>query len=143
MVEPTFSTIAPKLLVGMSLRMNLAENQTYQLWHSFMPRKKEISNSIGPELISMEIYDQDSYFSEFDLNRQFEKWAVVEVSAFESIPAGMKAFEFPGGLYAQFTHHGPAADFAKTFGHIFTVWLPDSGYRIDNSRPHFEVMGAK
>jgi AraC family transcriptional regulator len=93
-------------------------------------------------LMSMEIYHDDSYFNEFDLTKHFEKWAVVEVSAFESIPVGMHAFELPGGLYAQFMHHGPAADFAKTFGHIFTVWLPDSGYRIDNSRPHFEVMGA-
>ena len=143
MQAPILQTISPKLLVGMSLQMNLAENQTYTLWRNFMPRKKEICKVTGTELISMEIYHDDSYFDQFDLNTHFEKWAVVEVAAIESIPAGMQAFELSGGLYAQFTHHGPAADFAKTFGHIFTVWLPDSGYRIDNSRPHFEVMGAK
>ena len=35
-----------------------------------------------------------------------------------------------------------ASEFSKTMQHIFTRWLPESNYRLDN-RPHFEVLGER
>ena len=45
----------------------------------------------------------------------------------------------PGGLYAVFFYKGSSSD-TKIFQYIFTNWLPDSGYTLDN-RPHFEILG--
>jgi len=122
--------------------MTLSSNQTAELWKSFMPRRKEIRNKLNAELISVEVYDPDLDFKDFNPTTEFEKWAAVEVSAFEEIPESMEALSLTGGLYAVFQYKGAANDFASTFRYIFGTWLPASGYSLDN-RPHFEVMGEK
>ncbi len=70
---------------------------------------------------------------------RFEKWAVVEVSSFTGVPYGMETYELQGGKYAVFVHHGPARAVAGTFQYIFSEWLPNSGYELDN-REHFEKL---
>jgi AraC family transcriptional regulator len=42
----------------------------------------------------------------------------------------------PGGLFAVFSHKGPDS---SIFQYIYTQWLPQSGYVLDN-RPHFEKL---
>ena len=54
----------------------------------------------------------------------------------------MQTLVAPAGLYAVFIHRGPPSEGPKTYQHIFGVWLPQSGYVLDE-RPHFAVMGAK
>ncbi len=54
----------------------------------------------------------------------------------------METFLFPGGLYAIFIYKGPASEGPETYRYIFEIWLPESGYNLDN-RPHFAVMGEK
>jgi AraC family transcriptional regulator len=54
----------------------------------------------------------------------------------------MESFTLKGGLYAVFLHKGAASTGQKTFQYIFEMWLPNSGYLLDN-RPHFEILGAK
>lgn len=122
----------------MKLEMSFYENKTAQLWQRFMPRRKEITNNLSSDLISMQIYP-----SNFDFNpdTQFEKWAAVEVSDLGNIPDQMESFILPEGLYAMFQYTGSSND-TRIFQYIFTEWLPGSGYRLDN-RPHFEVLGAK
>nr|WP_294936648.1 GyrI-like domain-containing protein [uncultured Flavobacterium sp.] len=120
--------------------MSLSDNKTGELWRSFMPRRKEIQNTIGSDLYSMQIYDP-TYFIDFKPTSEFEKWAAIEVSDFETVPTEMETYSLPGGLYAVFLHKGSNTD-TSTFHYIFTTWLPNSEYILDD-RPHFEVLGEK
>ena len=139
MIEPEIITTFHKKLVGISMRMSLVENKTSELWQTFMPRRKEISNILNSDLISMQVYD--TALETGKLNQTFDKWAVVEVSDFEKIPENMKTFNLAGGLYAMFHYNGSSND-TSIFRYIFGEWLPNSNYELDQ-RPHFEVLGAK
>jgi len=138
---PTIQTLEEKKLIGKQLSMSFANNKTAGLWSSFMPRRKDIQNNIGNDLYSMQIY-APLFFEAFDPNKQFEKWATIEVTDFNSIPEGMKAFTLPAGLYAVFLYKGDASKATETFQYILGTWLPNSEYRLDN-RPHFEILGEK
>lgn len=140
-MEPRIETIGEKKFVGKRTIMSLANNTTFDLWRSFMPRRKEIQNSIGTELYSIEVYPS-GYFANFSFEHQFEKWAAVEVKNFNSVPAEMETITSPEGLYAIFKHKGPASEGPKTYQYIFMNWLPNSTYLLNN-RPHFAVMGEK
>jgi AraC family transcriptional regulator len=140
-VIPRIELIQEKKLVGKRLSMSFTVNRTYQLWSSFMPRRKEIKNNTGTELYSLEIYPP-LFFNDFDPETSFEKWAAIEVTDFNNVPDGMETLVLPAGLYAVFTHHGPASEGPKTYDHIFRTWLPAADYLLDN-RPHFALMGEK
>lgn len=133
-------TIGEKKLVGINLPMSLSHNRTGELWGRFMPRRREIRHAVGPELYSLQVYDP-SYFHHFHPEKEFDKWAAVEVSEVDALPEDMETFTLPSGLYAVFLYKGPSTD-ASIFEYIFTTWLPRSGYALDD-RPHFEVLGAK
>ncbi|HET8810651.1 MAG TPA: GyrI-like domain-containing protein [Flavobacteriaceae bacterium] len=137
-MTPRIETITGKKLIGNHLTMSLANNKTADLWKNFMPRRKEITNNLNEDLISIQVYQPD-YFKNFKPANEFEKWAAVEVSDFENLPKGMETFILPSGLYAVFDYKGPAGNPA-VFQHIFQVWLPNSDYVLDD-RPHFEVLG--
>ena len=141
-MEPRIEISTGKILVGIRTRMTLAGNTTARLWQSFMPRRNEIKNKTGSDLFSVEIYDETTDINSFNAGTGFEKWAAVEVSSPDEIPAGLETFVLPGGLYAVFTYRGAANDFADTFRYIFGTWLPASIYMLD-ARPHFEIMGEK
>jgi AraC family transcriptional regulator len=94
-------TMPEKKLVGKSLKMSLAQNRTGDLWRSFMLQRKEIRNTIGADLYSMQIYSP-SYFNNFSPGNEFEKWATIEVGSFNDVPEGMETFNLPTGLYAVF-----------------------------------------
>ncbi|MBI5538765.1 MAG: GyrI-like domain-containing protein [Bacteroidia bacterium] len=139
---PTINIISEKKLIGKHITMSFAENKTFELWSGFMPRRKEIKNNVNNELISMQVYDKSFDFTNFDIHKQFEKWAAIEVSEFNIIPDKMETYALPGGLYAVFIHKGAANTGPKTFQYIFGTWLPNSEYILDN-RPHFEILGEK
>lgn len=138
-MEPRIEVLSEKKLIGKWLRMSLANNKTGELWRSFMPRRKEIQNHVTSDLISMQVYDQPVELG--NLAQEFEKWAVVEVADFATVPDGMATFTLPGGLYAVFDYKGLSTD-SQIFAYIFGTWLPNAAYRLDN-RPHFEVLGSK
>ncbi len=138
-MEPSIEVLTAKKLIGNRLTMSLANNKTGELWRGFMPRRKEIQNNLTSDLISMQVYDRPVDFSDF--NQEFDKWAVVEVADFDSVPVGMETFTLPGGLYAVFHYKGSSMD-TRIFQYIFGTWLPNSDYILDN-RPHFEVLGEK
>lgn len=138
MIRPEIKSISYKKLVGISMNMSLVENKTSILWQNFMPRRKEISNALNSDLISMQVYD--TVLEAGNLNQAFDKWAVIEVSDFEKIPENMKTFNLAGGLYAMFHYKGSSND-TSIFRYIFEEWLPNSNYELDQ-RPHFEVLGA-
>jgi len=140
-MNPRIEILNEKKLVGKRLPMSLTVNRTRKLWQSFMSQRNEIKNSIGNLLYSMQVYDP-LYFVNFDPNREFEKWATIEVTDFDNLPDDMETFILPSGLYAVFIHKGAASEGPKTFQHIYGSWLPDSEYTLDD-RPHFEILGDK
>jgi AraC family transcriptional regulator len=141
MNTPRIQTLTPKKLIGQHITMSHSDNRTFELWHNFMPRRREIKNNIGTELFSIEVYPPQ-FFNNFSLKAEFQKWAAIEVIDFDAVPAGMETLTIPAGLYAVFLHKGPATAAPETYNYIFATWLPDAGFLPDN-RPHFAVMGEK
>jgi AraC family transcriptional regulator len=141
-MQPIIETVAEKKLIGLKVLMTPANNKTMHLWQGFMPRRKEITNPVNTELISMQVYDDGLDFKDYTLNTLHQKWAAVEVTDFNDIPTHMETFILPGGLYAVFHYIGLPTNFADTFRYIFYTWLPASAYELDQ-RPHFEILGAK
>ncbi len=138
---PRFETIKEKKLLGMRRAMSFADNTTFELWSSFMPRRHEITNAIGTELVSMQVYPP-GFWRNVDIHAPFDKWAACEVSASDTVPAGMEAYTIPKGLYAVFFYKGHPANAREVFTYILGQWLPSSGYILDE-RPHFEILGEK
>lgn len=140
MILPTIKDLQEKKLIGKSMKMSLANNKTADLWKSFMPVRSVISNNMSSDLFSLQVYDPE-YFQNFSPDKEFEKWALMEVSDFNMIPEGLHPFILVGGSYAVFQYKGPGND-TKIFDYIFGTWLPGSGYSLDN-RPHFQILGEK
>ncbi len=121
--------------------MSFANNSTEKLWSSFMPHRKEVKNSIGTDLYSLQLYPA-GFFDHFDPGAGFMKWAAVAVNNFDHIPPGMETFILPSGLYAVFHYKGVPGEAPAIFGYIFGTWLPTSDFLLDE-RPHFEILGKK
>jgi len=49
-MEPRIETLTGKKLIGKRVVMSFSEDKTRELWQSFMPRRKDIENSIGTDL---------------------------------------------------------------------------------------------
>lgn len=137
-ITPIIQEVEAKRLVGKSQMMSLVDFRVEELWNSFLPIS--IKNTLSADLISMTIY-QPSYFIGLDPSAEFEKWAAVEVSEFEDVPADLRTFILPEGLYAIFHYQGLSSD-NSIFRYIFDEWLPNSNYVLD-ARPNFEVLGEK
>lgn len=139
-MQPTIVSSIEKKLIGKRMTMSLADNKMPELWKSFGPRRKEISNAVSNDLISLVLY-RPGYFENFNPTNTFERWAASEVSDFATIPHDMDSYIVPGGLYAVFNYIGLNTD-SSIFQYIFGTWLPASDYELDN-RAHFEVLGER
>ena len=139
MQEPRIVTISELKLVGKRIQTTLTENNTTELWKSFGPHRKHIPNASNTGLYSVQIFADDQDFKKFTPQTPFEKWAAIEVDAFEELPEGIERLTVEGGKYAVFIHKGLPSDFSKTSNYIHQEWMPNSLYELD-SRPHFEVM---
>ena len=137
-MTPRIVKLEEKMLIGLNIKMSLIENKTGFLWGQFAPRIKEIINRVSEDKISMQVYPS-IYFKQFHPNKEFEKWATVEVDDFKNIPDGMKSFIVKEGVYAVFQYKGLSSD-TKLFEYIFSEWMPKSLFEIDD-RPHFEILG--
>ena len=141
-MTPTIQTIPSKKLIGKCLSMSFAENKTFELWSSFMPQRKVITNTINPEqMYSLQVYGKD-FFTNFNPKAEFIKWAALEVAPTAIAPDGMGTFTIPEGQYAVFHYKGSHNNGFDVFSYIFGEWLPASGYELEN-RPHFEILGPK
>ncbi|MCP2027302.1 AraC family transcriptional regulator [Flavobacterium sp. HSC-32F16] len=140
-MEARIETLTEKKLIGKYIDMSFIENKTFQLWSSFMPKRKDIKNTIDNNLYSLEVFSPD-HFDNFDPAKTFQKWAAVEVENLEHVPPRMETLIVPDGLYAVFVHYGPVSEGHKTYHSIFAEWLPKSAYIVDD-RPHFAVMDHK
>ncbi len=140
-MEPRFEVLKEKILVGKRMDMCFADLKTYELWHSFMPIKHLITNQVGEEMYSVEVYRRD-FFRNYDEKSFFQKWAAVEVAGFEDVPEIFETQIVPNGLYAVFTHKGSYLNAPDTYHFIFHEWLPFADFLLDD-RPHFAVMEEK
>jgi AraC family transcriptional regulator len=138
-MNPTIKTFPTTKFIGKNLIFTYADYRAFELWSSFMPRRKEIQNAIGMELYNIQINPENFDFSP---NTPFTKWAAVVVSSFDFVPDGMQTLEIPEGLYAVFKYKGDQSGAASFFNSIYTEWLPSSDYELDN-RPQFEILGEK
>ena len=128
-----------KMLVGMAAKMSVAADGTPSLWRRFMPRRKEIQNAVNEVFYSVQNFSDSAGFENFTRDTVFEKWAAVEVASRSSIPEEMQLFVLRGGHFAVFDHCGPPSEFPKTLNFIFSEWLPQSGWQLDD-REHFEML---
>lgn len=129
-------------LTGQHIRMSMAENKTVLLWRNFMPRRNEISEKTSSDLFSVQIFDEQYSFQQFNPRAEFEKWAAVPVLENAILPDAMERLVIPAGLYAVFEYKGLPTEGAKAFQFIFGTWLPASEYELDQ-RPHFEILGEQ
>ena len=118
--------------------MSLAQPKNFELFSSFMPRKNEIMNQVCDDILDFQTYN-NSYFKNFNPTNEFEKWAAVEVSSFETIPLNMESFTLKAGKYAVFNYKGLHTD-TSIFEFIYGEWLKNTEFEIDY-RPHFQVLG--
>jgi AraC family transcriptional regulator len=139
-LTPRIENLSEIYFAGLEKKVSPIKNRTRELWQEFMPRLKEIPNRIGVELYSVEVFDNISFFKDFNTETEFMKWAAVRVTDLNQIPSGMNSLTIPEGIYAVFLYKGKPSKAAGTFDFIFNTWLPDSPYTID-SRPHLAVMG--
>ena len=139
-MTPRIETTNEKKLVGKRLTMSFANYKVGELWQSFMPKRKDITNNLTNNLISLAVY-KPTHFADFKPTNEFERWATVEVSDFDNVPNEMETFVLPSGLYAVFDYKGLSTD-NSIFQYILGTWLPNSDYVLDD-RPHFEVLGDK
>ncbi|MEC8832927.1 MAG: GyrI-like domain-containing protein [Bacteroidota bacterium] len=139
---PRIQTLPSTLLVGKKSITSFAKNNTFELWQSFSPRKKEINHSINNDSYAVEIYPTTTFFQDFDPSREFEKWAAIAVSKVDKAPEDMETLIVPRGLYAVFSYKGKPSEVIGAFRYIYGEWLPNSGYEMDN-RPYFALMGDK
>lgn len=139
-MNPRIQTLTEKKLVGKRLEMSFADYKVGELWRNFMPKRKDITNNLTNELISMSVY-KPTHFEDFKPTNKFDKWATVEVANFNNVPNEMEIFVLPSGLYAVFDYKGLNTD-NSIFQYILGTWLPSSNYVLDN-RPHIEVLGDK
>ena len=140
-MTPRIETTSEKKLVGKRMTMSYADYKVGELWRSFMPRKKEISNNLTNELISLVVYSK-THFADFKTTNEFERWATIEVADFDNVPDEMETYILPSGLYAIFHYIGLSTGISSFYQNIFNVWLPNSEYVLDD-RAHFEVLGDK
>ncbi len=138
---PRIEKLNEKKLVGQHLKMSFAENRTAELWRGFMPLRNLFKAPVNSYLYSVELYPSQ-FFNAFDPTRNFEKWAAVEMGDMDSAPPSMEMLIIPQGLYAVFDYKGRASEAQPFYQYIFTKWLPQSGYQLDE-RPHFALMGDK
>jgi AraC family transcriptional regulator len=138
-MNAVIKTFPATQFIGQNLSFSFANYRAFELWSGFMPRRKEIQNTIGSNLYNIQI--NPNGFS-FGLNETFIKWAAVSVTNFDFIPNGMEPLEIPMGLYAVFNYKGDQRNVATFFNAIYTMWLPASGYEL-GTHPQFEILGEK
>jgi AraC family transcriptional regulator len=141
-MNPRIEKIEETKLIGNRTKMSFVRNKTMELWQSFMPRRQDITNSLGAELYSVELYNDPTFFENFDPTREFEKWAAVKVKDFDNVPNDLDTLIIPSGAYVVIHYKGKPSEAQKVYQYIYGQWIPGSKYELDN-RPHFALMGEK
>jgi AraC family transcriptional regulator len=83
-----------------------------------------------------------TFWEQFNPHTTFDKWVGVPVSQIDGVPIDRDVMTISAGLYAVFTFVGNEQMAPVFFEEIYSIWLPNSIYDLDD-RPHFEVLGSK
>src|SRR5690606_2213232 len=94
-MTPRIETLHEKKLVGKRLTMSFANYKVGELWKSFMPKRKAITNNLSNDLLSCAVY-KPNHFTNFNPANEFERWAAVEVADFNHVPDDLETFVLPG-----------------------------------------------
>lgn len=137
--NPIIKSLPELSCLGMKEEMSFANNQTTKLWATFMPKVAQLRQRSDTNLYSIEVYPKD-YFAEFQPNQTFMKWACVR-NELVDLKESLSSIVIPSGLYAIFNHKGTAEEGAKLYQYIFTHWITNIEYQLDN-RPHLAIMPA-
>lgn len=127
------------ILVGLQATMSLAHNTTMQLWQAFGPLRRTILNKSNRGSYSVQCYADDFMTTPFTPETKFVKWAAVAVTTENDIPNQLEVLKIPKGKWAVFPYKGTTRDFGAFAQYIYSQWLPNSGYQLDD-RPHYEFM---
>jgi AraC family transcriptional regulator len=132
--------VEAKTFIGMNIETSLENDNTAELFKTFMPRRNEIKAPINQNILDLKVYPI-FYFQQFSTSRTFIKWALIEVKNTELVPENMDVFHLSSGKYATFKHSGYYTD-TSPFEYIYGEWLPKSGYELDDL-PHFDILNTK
>ncbi|SFU32248.1 AraC family transcriptional regulator [Pustulibacterium marinum] len=132
--------VKERVLIGKCMSMSFANNKSRELWQSFRSDLAKKSISVETPFVNLHNYPADFSFSAFNPNKEFDKWALVEVPESTEVPDCFEKFVLEAGYYATFEYQGLAQDCQVEVQKLFTEWLPKSGYQLD-TRPHFEELG--
>jgi AraC family transcriptional regulator len=116
----------------MLLRATPMTPEIPKLWERFVPRIDEIAHLAEPHTS----YGVIDHFDE--ATNQFDYLAGCSVTAADGMPEGMQRWEVPASSYAVFTT--TLATLGQVMGHIYSVWLPGSGYQ-HGAGAYFERYG--
>ena len=137
MQSPRFFESPALMLCGISTEMSLSSDKTQILWSSFRRQQKLLITEEPDFFYSVNVYPE-KYFESFNPTAMFMKYALVSAEYANGLDTQWTPFTLADGLYAVFNHKGPDS---SIFNYIYTHWLPQSGYKLDN-RPHFEKLPA-
>ncbi|CAG7616059.1 hypothetical protein PAESOLCIP111_01860 [Paenibacillus solanacearum] len=114
-------------IIGMKIRYQPSnakpsENEITRLWQRFNPRYCEITGRTGG------VYGLMTMPPGMKPGDPFDYVAGCGVSATSTVPEGMVAESYPGGLYCVVTRKGPIDELPQAFHYFWEKWLPGSDY---------------
>ena len=131
-MQPQLITKLAFTVVGLLIQTTAKNAEIPALWDQFVPRMGEIPHQSA---------EHASYglMSNFDRTTStVDYMAGSPVEKVGALPAGMSSWDVPANTYAIF--ETSIAKIGETFDHIFSTWLPTSGYQQVNA-PYFEYYG--
>ena len=133
-INPKPIEVEERILYGHCMQTSLTDNKTSGLWRGFRQRCAELG-------LEGTFYSATNYphaMKGFNPTTVFDKWAVLETDV-TTLPEDFQHLVIPAGNYIHFTYKGTAQGFPPVARYIFTEWLPNSPYELDD-RPHFELL---
>ncbi len=131
-MQPQFVSKPAFTVVGFRIRTQAKSPEIPQLWDQFVPRIGEIQEGSEP-------YVSYGLMDNFDFQRgEMDYMAGNPVAKIDTVPAGMTSWNVPANTYVVFETSIPKI--GETFDHIFSTWLPTSGYQ-QVAGPYFERYG--
>ena len=121
--------------IGFSTETSLLQDRTEQVFKQLMIWRTGSKEYREQPVYDIKVYPQ-SYFSAFDPNTTFKKWAAVKQLT-EPSEEDPKLFTLIEGTYLCFASDTRVS--AQFFQELYTSWLPRSQYELD-ARPHFDKI---
>ena len=114
-MQPRLETLPAKQFIGKRLNMSFAHNPTFELWHSFMPKRKAIPNQVDMQLYSIEVYPT-GFYDKFNPETTFENGTWWKYSNRDRFLKIWEPLPYPPRLYAIFIHKVNKSDSRATSG---------------------------